>query len=83
MPALKIGAAMLAATLVFSPAAAFAGQGGTPNSHAKTNTHAHPNNDDPQDTKGNDWGGGMTTPTTPTTPATPATPATSNISLVQ
>jgi len=80
MLTLKFGAAMLAVTLVLSPAAAFADQGGTPNSHAKANTHAHPHNGDPQGTKGNDTGGGMTTPRTPATPATPATP---NISLVE
>jgi hypothetical protein len=74
MPALKIGAAMLAATLVLSPAAAFAGQGGTPNSHAKTNTHAHPNNDDPQPSKGNDWGGGMTCGRCAAEPAEPTSP---------
>jgi hypothetical protein len=54
MPVLKIGAAMLAATLILAPAAAFADQGGIPNSNAKTNTHAHPYKADPQPTKGND-----------------------------
>jgi hypothetical protein len=73
MPTLKIGAAaMLAATLALAPATAFADQGGIPNSHAKTNTNAHPHNADPQPTKGNDGSGGMgTCPSCPLPPPPP------------
>jgi|GEM_PF-6290125 len=74
MLALKIGAAMFAATLVLAPAVTFADQGGHPNIHAKANTHAHPNpnNADPQPTKGND-GGAVMIPCTGCT-SSPATP---------
>jgi len=55
MLALKIGAAVFAATLVLAPAVTFADQGGQPNSHAKANMHAHAHSGyDPQMTKGND-----------------------------
>ena len=64
MLALKIGAAVFAATLVLAPAATFADQGGQPNIHAKTNLRAHPNpaKNDPQPTKGNDGNQVVLTP---------------------
>lgn len=80
MLALKIGAAMFAATLVLAPAAAFADQGGQPNSNAKANTHAHAHSGyDPQPAKGNDGNGAVMTPcsrcsATPVAPAGPAAP---------